>query len=126
MQSQWSWLIQVTICMEAHVKYTSNYTQFFDGCIKCEYEMTQTSQLLSSRYDEETLDIEESKRRVQELREMHEHISEIERQIGTLVQLGYEIVPITERDQPSQIPCRVKCLCTYRQPEVKENDMFSP
>lgn len=62
--------------------------------------------------------MDETKKRVQELRAMQEQISDLEKQITTLVQMSYEIVPLKKRGEVTQVPCRVKCLCTYRQPEV--------
>lgn len=29
MQSQWAWLLQLTLCLEAHLKYTTEYHSFF-------------------------------------------------------------------------------------------------
>lgn len=29
MQTQWSWLLQLTLCLETHMKYVSNYQHYF-------------------------------------------------------------------------------------------------
>lgn len=118
MQSQWSWLIQLTICLESHVKHTMIYHQFFSSCQQCQQELSQHSELLSTRYGQDIVDIDESKTRIQELQEMQEQLSDFDKQIASLVQMSYEIVPLTKRGEVQQSPCRVKCLCTYRQPEV--------
>jgi hypothetical protein len=29
MQTQWAWLLQLTLCLETHLKHASTYHQFF-------------------------------------------------------------------------------------------------
>jgi hypothetical protein len=36
MQTQWSWLLQLTICLETHMKYVATYQQYFSDIRECE------------------------------------------------------------------------------------------
>ena len=121
MQSQWSWLIQLTVCLEQHVKFKALYHQFFKDCKTCDEDIDRQMDMLSSRYSQEHLDSDEAKQRVKELQELQKHLTSLQHHIETLVHRSGEVPPLQLRSSPVQSPVRVQCLCTYRQPEVKTN-----
>lgn len=119
MQSQWSWLIQLTVCLEQHVKFKALYHQFFKDCKTCEEDIDRQLEMLSSRYSQEHLDSDEAKQRVKELQELQKHLTSLQHHIEGLVHRSGEVPPLQLRSSRVQSPVRVQCLCTYRQPEVK-------
>lgn len=36
MQTQWAWLLQLTICLETHLKHVATYQQYFSDIRECE------------------------------------------------------------------------------------------
>lgn len=118
MQSQWSWLIQLTVCLEQHVKFKSLYHQFFKDCKACEEDMDRQQEMLSSRYSQEHLDSDEAKQRVKELQELQKHLTSLQHHVEGLLHRSGDVPPLQLRSSRVQSPVRVQCLCTYRQPEV--------
>lgn len=41
LQSQWSWLLQLTLCLEVHLKHATEYHQFFAEIKDAEQWMTK-------------------------------------------------------------------------------------
>lgn len=41
LQSQWSWLLQLTLCLEIHLKHATAYHDFFDKVKEYETWLTQ-------------------------------------------------------------------------------------
>ena len=118
MQSQWSLLLQLTLCLESHVKSITTYHQFFQECRQCSAEITQNVELLNSIYGQENLSIDDAKRQISDLHKMQEQLTEFDKQITKLIQTGDEVNPLELRTEQITSPGRVQCLCTYRHPKV--------
>ncbi|CAC5414507.1 DST [Mytilus coruscus] len=114
MQSQWSLLLQLTLCLESHVKSITTYHQFFQECRQCGSEMTQCSELLNTIYGQENLSIDDAKRQISDLHKMQEQLTEFDKQIANLIQTSDEVIPLEKRTEHVTSESTVQCLCTYR------------
>ena len=119
MQSQWSLLLQLTLCLESHVKSITTYHDFYQQCQQCSAEMSTCTELLNTVYAQENLSIDEAKRQVNDLHQMQEQLTEFDKQISKLIQTGDEVTPLDRRTEPVVSPYMVQCLCTYRTPRVR-------
>jgi hypothetical protein len=41
MQTQWAWLLQLTLCLETHLKYVATYQQYFSHVRECEQSIAR-------------------------------------------------------------------------------------
>ncbi|KAK3581860.1 hypothetical protein CHS0354_032763 [Potamilus streckersoni] len=118
MQSQWSWLLQLSVCLEAHVKHTSSYYQFFEEAQQCEQWMQQQTETISNRVSRENQPIEELQQMMKELQEIQDSLADYDRRVASLSITSREIIPLKQRSQPVFSPIKIRCQCIYKQPPM--------
>ncbi|XP_077869465.1 plectin-like [Saccoglossus kowalevskii] len=99
MTSQWEWLLQLTICLEQHLKHAAAYHQFYGDAHGCEQWLSDQAELLNRKYDRSDLSLEESTDLLQELFEMKEKLMEYKDVVSDLVVRSKHIVPLKQRKQ---------------------------
>lgn len=59
LQSQWSWLLQLTLCLEVHLKHATDYHQFFNECKDAEAWLTKRDEILKTKYSQSEFGIDQ-------------------------------------------------------------------
>uniref|UniRef100_T1IX63 SH3 domain-containing protein n=1 Tax=Strigamia maritima TaxID=126957 RepID=T1IX63_STRMM len=67
MQTQWSWLIQLTMCLDTHLKNVSVYHQFFSEVHEYEDWISRQEQKLNSVYSKSDFGLDEGEKRLKEM-----------------------------------------------------------
>ncbi|XP_046365486.2 microtubule-actin cross-linking factor 1, isoforms 1/2/3/5-like isoform X11 [Haliotis rufescens] len=118
LQSQWSWLLELTACLEQHLKHATAHQQFFEEGQECEQWMMRQTEHLQKRYARKMLPGEEAEHLLRELEEMQDRLHDYERHISSLVVRSHEVVPLLQRNRPVFNPVRIRSICTYHQEEL--------
>ncbi|XP_041359578.1 microtubule-actin cross-linking factor 1, isoforms 1/2/3/5-like isoform X9 [Gigantopelta aegis] len=118
MQSQWSWLLQLTACLESHLRHSTSYFQFFEECHHCDQWIARQTDQLQNRYARDVVSSDEGQHMMRDLQAVQEQIKEYDRRVSSLVLRSTEILPIHQRSQPVQDSVRVRALCNCQQTEV--------
>jgi dystonin len=50
MQDKWAWLLQLSLCMETHLKHTGTSQRFFSECTVAEEFLTQKEEILNNHF----------------------------------------------------------------------------
>jgi len=52
LQQQWAWLLQLTLCLEVHLKHATEYHQFFGEIKDAEQWLAKRDEILNSKFSQ--------------------------------------------------------------------------
>ncbi|XP_055364405.1 desmoplakin-like isoform X3 [Betta splendens] len=118
LQTQWSWLLQITKCIHVHLKENAAYGQFFK-------EATETYNTLQKEHEtvrktftcDKNTSLEDLQELLRGLEREKEKIRENKSQVQHLVNKSKSIVRLKPRnpEEKSSSPVIVKALCEFKQ-----------
>jgi hypothetical protein len=114
MQTQWAWLLQLTHCLETHLKHAINYQQFYGEVKEAEQWISKQTQLLHTHYSRSVVGLDEGEKLIREIQEMLENLSHYESCIEGLCERSREVVPLPMRAQRHFSPLPLTALCSYK------------
>ncbi|XP_017796312.1 PREDICTED: microtubule-actin cross-linking factor 1 [Habropoda laboriosa] len=115
MQSQWAWLLQLTLCLEVHLKHAAQSQQFFREIQQAEQWISKRDETLNTTYSQSDFSLNEGNRLVKGMQELREELNSYGDHVQKLVQQAKDIVPMKQRRQPVTPPMQVTCICSYKQ-----------
>ncbi|XP_057208333.1 desmoplakin-B isoform X1 [Triplophysa rosa] len=121
LQMQWSWLLQITRCIQVHLKENARYSQFFK-------ETTQMNSKLQKEHDnirknftcEKSTPLHSLLELLQELERERERLTEQKEMVQQLVNKSKNIIRLKPRNPEEKITGQrilVRALCDFRQDE---------
>lgn len=123
MQSQWAWLLQLTLCLEVHLKHASQSQQFFEEVQQTEHWISKKDELLNTIFSQSEFSLDEGERLLKGMQEVREELNNYGDHVHRLVEQAKEIIPIKQRRQPVTRPFQITCICTYKQVNVRLFDI---
>ncbi|KAK7889859.1 hypothetical protein WMY93_025419 [Mugilogobius chulae] len=129
LQTQWSWLLQITKCIDVHLKENAAYNQFFKEANETYTSLQKEHETVRKRFtcDKET-PLENLLELLKGLEREREKIKDHKRQVQHLVIKSKSIVRLKPRnpEEPrSSNPVIVKALCDFKQDQkviLKDNE----
>lgn len=118
MQTQWAWLLQLTLCLEVHLKHAAQSQQFFKDVQQAEQWISKRDEILNTIYSQSDFTLDEGERLLKGMQELREELNNYGDHVQRLVDQAKEIVPMKQRRQPVTRPLNVTCICTYKQVNV--------
>uniref|UniRef100_A0A2C9K839 Calponin-homology (CH) domain-containing protein n=1 Tax=Biomphalaria glabrata TaxID=6526 RepID=A0A2C9K839_BIOGL len=118
LQSQWSWLIHLTWCLEAQLKYCVDHNTFFEEAHHCEQWMSRHAELLMNRFSSDNIPIDQAQILLADLNGIQDQIREYDRRVSTLVVKSSDIIPLKLRSQKTNAPIRIRTLCPCHQQDI--------
>ncbi|KAI3368456.1 hypothetical protein L3Q82_025467, partial [Scortum barcoo] len=118
LQTQWSWLLQITKCIDVHLKENAAYCQFFkeanEACSALQNEHETVSKMFTCDKNTSLEDLLDLLRRLEREKEK---ILENKRQVKHLGNRSKSIVRLKPRnpEEKSASPVIVKALCDFKQ-----------
>ncbi|XP_034738397.1 desmoplakin-like isoform X4 [Etheostoma cragini] len=128
LQTQWSWLLQITKCIDVHLKENAAYSQFFKEANETYSILQKEHETVRKRFtcDKDT-SLENLVELLRGLEREKEKIMENKRQVQHLVSKSRSIVRLKPRnpEEKSSSPVIVKALCDFKQDQkviCKDNE----
>uniref|UniRef100_UPI00398E6A1D desmoplakin-A isoform X2 n=1 Tax=Pristiophorus japonicus TaxID=55135 RepID=UPI00398E6A1D len=122
LQTQWSWILQLTKCIEVHLKENSNYFQFFEDAQVTENSLKKMQDSLRKKFVcDKSTSLPQLEKMIAESEKDKEKIHEYKRQVSNLVNKSKKIVQLKPRNPPISTDQRgsnqivLKALCDYKQ-----------
>ncbi|XP_074492382.1 uncharacterized protein LOC141768198 isoform X5 [Sebastes fasciatus] len=128
LQTQWSWLLQITKCIDVHLKENAAYNQFFKEANETYSGLQKEHETVRMKFAcDKNTSLEDLMEFLQGLEREKEKIMENKRQVHHLVNKSRTIVRLKPRnpEEKSSTPVIVKALCDYKQDQkviCKENE----
>lgn len=118
MQSQWAWLLQLTLCLEVHLKHAAQSQQFFRDVQQAEQWISKRDETLNTIYSQSDFSLDEGERLLKGMQELREELNGYGDHVQKLVDQAKDVVPMKQRRQPVTRPMQVSCVCSYKQVNV--------
>ncbi|KAM8727266.1 desmoplakin-A isoform 2-T2 [Acanthopagrus schlegelii] len=118
LQTQWSWLLQITKCISTHLKENAAYSQFFKEANETYSKLQKEHETIRSKFTcDKNTPLENLTELLKNLEREKERIVENKRQVQSLVNKSKSIVRLKPRnpEEKSSSPIIVKALCDFKQ-----------
>ncbi|KAM8797536.1 desmoplakin-like [Eudromia elegans] len=118
LQTQWSWILQITKCIDVHLKENAAYFQFFEEAQATESYLKNLQDCIRKKFIcDRSMSLQTLLEQIKELENERERILEYKRQVQSLVNKSKKIVQLKPRnpDYRSNKPIILKALCDYKQ-----------
>uniref|UniRef100_G3TU65 Desmoplakin n=1 Tax=Loxodonta africana TaxID=9785 RepID=G3TU65_LOXAF len=127
LQTQWSWILQITKCIDVHLKENAAYFQFFEEAQSTEAYLKGLQDSIRKKYPcDKNMPLQRLLDQIKELEKEREKILEYKRQVQNLVNKSKKIVQLKPRnpDYRSNKPIILRALCDYKQDQkiVRKGD----
>uniref|UniRef100_A0A3Q3XED7 Uncharacterized protein n=1 Tax=Mola mola TaxID=94237 RepID=A0A3Q3XED7_MOLML len=118
LQTQWSWLLQITKCIHVHLKENAAYSQFFREANETYTKLQKEHETIRSKFTcDKNTPLENLIELLKDLEKEKERIVENKRQVQSLVSKSKTIVRLKPRnpEEKSTSPIIVQALCDFKQ-----------
>eukprot|EP00063_Salmo_salar_P049553 XP_014024388.1 PREDICTED: desmoplakin-like isoform X2 [Salmo salar] len=119
LQTQWSWLLQITKCIHVHLKENAAYSEFFKEANEMYDKLQQVHENIRKKFtSDRNTPLENLLELLKGLEKEKERIMENKRQVQHLVNKSKSIVRLRPRnpeEEKSSIPVIVQALCDFKQ-----------
>nr|QVD39310.1 Dystonin [Schistocerca gregaria] len=118
MQTQWAWLLQLTLCLETHLKHAAHYQQFYRDLHDAEAWIAKRDELLNTIYSKSDFTLDEGERLLKGMQELRDELNQYTTVIQRIAERATEIIPLKQRRQPVTRPTAVTAVCSYKQVNI--------
>ncbi|XP_051984471.1 desmoplakin-like isoform X1 [Xyrauchen texanus] len=118
LQTQWSWLLQITKCIDVHLKENAAYSQFFKEANETYTRLQKDDEGIRRKYTcDKNTPLESLAEMLKNLEKEKERIIDSKRQVQTLASKSKNIVCLKPRnpEEKSSSPVIVQALCDFKQ-----------
>ncbi|XP_042284621.1 desmoplakin isoform X2 [Thunnus maccoyii] len=118
LQTQWSWLLQITKCIHVHLKENAAYSQFFKEANETYAKLQKVHETIRSKFTcDKNTPLDNLGELLKILEKEKEQIMENKRQVHSLVNKSKSIVRLKPRnpEEKSTSPVIVQALCDFKQ-----------
>ncbi|XP_054090026.1 dystonin isoform X28 [Zeugodacus cucurbitae] len=116
LQQQWAWLLQLTLCLEVHLKHATEYHQFFTEIKDAEQWLIKRDDILNSKYSQSDFSLDQGENLLRGMQDLREELNTFGETVSNLQQRALLIIPLSKRRQPVNNPYTIQAICAYKQP----------
>uniref|UniRef100_Q9QXS1-7 Isoform PLEC-0,1C,2A of Plectin n=1 Tax=Mus musculus TaxID=10090 RepID=Q9QXS1-7 len=121
LQTQWSWMLQLCCCIEAHLKENTAYFQFFSDVREAEEQLQKLQETLRRKYScDRTITVTRLEDLLQDAQDEKEQLNEYKGHLSGLAKRAKAIVQLKPRNPAHPVRGHVPLIavCDYKQVEV--------
>ncbi|XP_022123578.2 dystonin isoform X29 [Pieris rapae] len=118
MQSQWAWVLQLTLCLETHLKHTTHYHNFFEQVKEAEKWIQKREEALNTTFSQSEFTLDQGERLLKGMQDLREELNQHGAGVSRLVEESQEIRPVKQRRAPITRPLRAETVCAYKHANV--------
>ncbi|RVE46943.1 hypothetical protein evm_008422 [Chilo suppressalis] len=118
MQSQWAWVLQLTLCLETHLKHTTQYHNFFEEVKEAEKWIQKREEALNTTFSQSEFTLDQGERLLKGMQDLREELNAHGSVVSKLVDEAQEIRPVKQRRSPITRPIRAETVCAYKHANV--------
>ncbi|XP_054274796.1 dystonin isoform X14 [Macrosteles quadrilineatus] len=118
LQTQWAWLLQLTLCLEKHLKHTAYYQLFYRDVKDTENWINKRDEMLNTVYSQSEFTLDEGERLLKGMQELREELNTYGEVVATLAERAQNVVPLKQRRAPVVRPLPVLAVCSYKQDNI--------
>ncbi|XP_029104012.1 plectin-like isoform X1 [Scleropages formosus] len=121
LQTQWSWILQLCCCIEAHLKENTAYFQFFSDVKEADEKMKKMSESMRKKYTcDRSITVTRLEDLLQDSEEEKEQLNEFKTLVAGLKNRAKTIIQLKPRNPATpvkgQLP--IQAVCDFKQMEI--------
>ena len=121
MQDKWAWLLQLSLCMETHLKHTGTSQRFFSECSVAEEFLTQKEEILNNHFSQAEFKLEEGEELLKEMQSVRDELHGFEDEVQRLINASQDIIPLRQRRERLRNPVDAAAICKYSNNQISVN-----
>ncbi|XP_055855328.1 dystonin isoform X47 [Episyrphus balteatus] len=114
LQQQWAWLLQLTLCLEVHLKHATEYHHFFAEIKDAEQWLAKRDEVLNTTYSQSDFGLDQGEALLRGMQDLREELNAFGETVQTLQNRAQTIVPLNKRKQPVNRQSQVQAICAYK------------
>ncbi|XP_010774163.1 desmoplakin-like [Notothenia coriiceps] len=121
LQTQWSWLLQITKCIHVHLKENAAYSQFFKEANETAAKLQNKHETIRSKFTcDKTTSLDTLTELLRNLEKEKERVIDNKRQVHSLVNKSKSIIRLKPRnpEEKSSSPVMVEAICDFKQDQI--------
>ncbi|XP_035274026.1 plectin-like isoform X28 [Anguilla anguilla] len=121
LQTQWSWILQLCCCIEAHLKENTAYYQFFSDVKEAEERLKKMQENMRKKYTcDRSVTVTRLEDLLQDAMEEKEQLNEFKTHIAGLNKRAKTIIQLKPRDPATSLKGKlpVQAVCDFKQMEI--------
>ncbi|XP_041105190.1 plectin-like isoform X2 [Polyodon spathula] len=121
LQTQWSWILQLCCCIEAHLKENTAYFQFFSDVKESEEYLKKMQESMKKKYScDRTVTVTRLEDLLQDAMDEKEQLNEYKGQLAGLNKRAKAIVQLKPRNAANPLKSKlpVQAVCDFKQMEI--------
>ncbi|KAM6458459.1 plectin isoform 21-T22 [Liasis olivaceus] len=121
LQTQWSWLLQLCCCIEAHLKENTSYFQFFADVKEAEEFLRKTQETLKKKFScDRSITVTRLEDLLQDSLDEKEHLAQYHSHLAGLAKRAKTVVQLKPRSPSPPLRGRLplQAVCDYKQVEI--------
>ncbi|KAK9539283.1 hypothetical protein VZT92_004399 [Zoarces viviparus] len=121
LQTQWSWLLQITKCIDIHLKDNAAYSQFFKEANETYAKLQREHESIRNKFTcDKNTPLDNLTELLRNLEREKERVMENKRQVQSLVNKSKTIVRLKPRnpEEKSSSPVMVQAICDFKQDQI--------
>ncbi|XP_064197202.1 plectin a isoform X8 [Anguilla rostrata] len=121
LQTQWSWILQLCCCIEAHLKENTAYYQFFADVKEAEERLKKMQENMRKKYTcDRSVTVTRLEDLLQDAMEEKEQLNEFKTHIAGLNKRAKTIIQLKPRDPATPLKGKlpVQAVCDFKQMEI--------
>lgn len=103
LESQWSWLSQLALCLEVRLKHATEYYSFFAGIKGADACLKVRADLLYTKFAKSKFDLDEGQALLKGMEKLNEEINEFNTTVKLLQKRAQNVVPLKKPTKQSQV-----------------------
>ncbi|ERE81351.1 plectin [Cricetulus griseus] len=121
LQTQWSWMLQLCCCIEAHLKENTAYFKFFSDVREAEEQLQKLQETMRRKYScDRSITVTRLEDLLQDAQDEKEQLNEYKGHLSGLAKRAKAIVQLKPRNPAHPVRAHVPlvAVCDYKQVEV--------
>ncbi|KAG9342785.1 hypothetical protein JZ751_015651 [Albula glossodonta] len=121
LQTQWSWILQLCCCIEAHLKENTAYYQFFADVKDAEEKLKKMQETMRKKYTcDRSITVTRLEDLLQDAMEEKEQMNEFKTHIAGLNKRAKTVIQLKPRDPNTPLKGKVpiQAVCDFKQMEI--------
>ncbi|XP_061463226.1 plectin isoform X6 [Rhineura floridana] len=121
LQTEWSWMLQLCCCVEAHLKENTAYFQFFADVKEAEEFLRKAQETMRKKFVcDRSVTVTRLEDLLQDSLEEKEHLAEYQGHLAGLAKRAKAIVQLKPRSPTTAVKGRLplQAVCDYKQMEI--------
>ena len=121
MQDKWAWLLQLTLCLETHIKHCGTSQRFFGECQTADEFLTHKEEILNNHFSLAEFRLEDGEELLKEMQTLRDELHGYEDEVQRLIEASQDITPLRQRRERLRNPVEAFAICKYSDKNLSIN-----